>query len=361
MYKGTTDSFWYDPEKYKALQWLIEQQGFKEALGEYLNKYLNNVTETGVKQQFTLDIRQHYRLSQDQSNKIVLEMDIYQLQQQYKEQNITFEPRSINQGLHGDYAGFMNHFEDKALFELLRDLCIFYEKWINGLYKIKAEYIKSGLSDLRKSLEKIHLIIGKPDFKDCFPDDLLLNVLPLPDRKQGCNTEKNSIEYLDKHIEQYKKIGLRQDKYLERRLKIYDLAKIIMRFYPENQLERTHLDHIIFNMMTAISLPAKDSIEEALTEKSIRDLLSTKNLNIILKHDIKHASSYPESYEEYNNYMDDCMKKYVESFDSYESYLRKDIRDNFDMYLEGYIEDNEEQIFETIVDIELNKQSNKNN
>lgn len=343
-------------KKYKALQWLAEQQGFKEALDDTLNSYLNKITEESVKQQFTLDVRKYYELSQDQSNNVALEMDIYQLQQKYKEQNITFEPCSINQGLHGDYADFMNHFKDKALFELLSDLCIFYENWINGLYNRKAEYIKSGLSDLRKSLEKIHLIIGKPDFKDCFPDDLLLNVLPLPDIKQGC-IKQNSIEYLDEHIKQYKKIGLRQDEHLERRLKIYDLAEMIMKFYPKSELTRTKLDHIIYKLMTTVPVLSINSTEEKLTEKSIRDLLSTKNLNIILKNDIKHASSYPESYAEYDNY----MKKYVESFDSYENYLREYVRDNFDMYLDGYIEDNEEQIFEKIVDIELNKQSNKNN
>lgn len=310
-------------KKYKALQWLIEQQGFKEALGEYLNKYLNNVTEESVKQQFTLDIRKYYELSQDQSNNVVLEMDIYQLQQRYKEKNITFEPSSVNQGLYGDYAGFMNHFEDKVLFELLSELCIFYASWLAGLYKSKAEHIKRGLNDFKKSLENIYWIINEFNFIDFFPDDLLLKVLLLPDIKQRDKQEK-SIKDLNDHIKEYKKIGLRQDEHLERRLKIYDLAVMIQEFYPKSELTRTKLDHIIYKLMTTVPVLSIKSREEELTEKSIRDLLSTKNLNIILKHDIKHASSYPESYEEYNNY----MKDHTEQYDNYQEYLENNPEDD---------------------------------
>lgn len=297
-----------------ALQWLVEQQGFIKSFGGTLDNYLKEITKEQVTKLFTQDIQNYYKLFQNLSD-ATLDMDIYQLQQKYEEKTITYTPYQEGCYTNGDYEGFANHFQDKQIFELISNLCIFYGNWLDGLYKRKAEYIKSDLNNLKKNLKNIHSIINKPDFIDCFPKNLLSNILPSSDIKQNY-IEKNSINYLENLIEQHEKVGLRKDDHLERRLKIQDLARIVVKFYPRDQLiGDTKLEHIVYEMMT-IPVVNIGSVEEALTPKSVRD--SLEKLDIIFKQNIEHLSPYADSYEEYDNY----IKDYVKTYDNDKDYIR---------------------------------------
>lgn len=302
-------------EKHNALQWLITQQGFKHSFDKTLDVYLRGNTKERVIKRLTQDIQNYYRLFPDEAD-TELDMDIYQLKQKYKNKSICYIPYQKGCYTNGKHAGLSYSLQFKRFFELIRDLCIFYGYWLDGLYIRKAEYIRSGLNDLKKNLEKIHLIINKLDFVDCFPKDLLPNILPSLDIKQN-HIEKNSINYLENLINQHNKIGLRNDEYLERRLKIYDLVKIIMK-WSGKQLTRAKLDRIMYEMMT-IPIGAIDSVDVTLTEKTIRDLLGEKKLNIVLDQEIReYISPHPDDYEGHDNY----MEKLIEANGGYEEYLR---------------------------------------